>query len=207
MYKIVVTNFATLIDKDEAISTDIMLAIEKIRSQSKFVITTNKTYQEILDYNRSFPFIDYIIALNGAYLYDVNNQKCLYQKKINQQNIQKILSLFPKENLTFYSENSNILMIKITNPNIKNIPDFLLKNKITLEAYQINNDLYLTSKLTNKYKCLIKIISSESVTNEVFAINYDESDSSLIKNLSHQILLNKDESAIKILNSFTSLSQ
>ena len=73
MKKMVVISFYhALIDEESAISQSIMLEIERIRKKGiLFCVCTNGTYQEVLEYNKDFPFIDYIISLNGSYIYDV----------------------------------------------------------------------------------------------------------------------------------------
>ena len=64
---IVISFYNALIDDEYAIKKSIMLEIERIRKKGLlFCVCTNRTYQEVLEYNRDFPFIDYIVALNGS---------------------------------------------------------------------------------------------------------------------------------------------
>ena len=38
------------------------------------------------EYNKDFPFIDYIVSFNGAVVYDVINKNFLYKKNIRRHN-------------------------------------------------------------------------------------------------------------------------
>ena len=84
MYKMMVSSFYnTLINKDEAIALDTMLNIDRIRSKGiLFTVSTSALFRTIIDYNDSYVFSDYISCYNGAYLYDMNNDKVLYKKNI-----------------------------------------------------------------------------------------------------------------------------
>ena len=64
MIKMVVSGFYnTLLDEEEAIPTSTMLEIERIRQKGvAFTICTNRLYTEVLDYNKDFPFLDYIVS-------------------------------------------------------------------------------------------------------------------------------------------------
>lgn len=80
MIKVVICEFEILVDSEEAIPVEIMLEIEKIRNKKKkFIITTKKDYKEILEYNKSYPFIDYIIT--NKIIYDVEKDKEIRYKQ------------------------------------------------------------------------------------------------------------------------------
>ena len=106
MLKMVVSSFYnTLIDGEDAIPASTMLEIERIRKKGIiFSICTNRTYKEILDYNKDFPFVDYIISLNGTYVYDVEKGKCIFKKKITQTILNKIKSFIPDVQCIYYGE-------------------------------------------------------------------------------------------------------
>lgn len=105
MYKIVVSDFCgTLINSEEAISVSTMLEIDRIRkSDILFCITTSKSVKIVKDYNRDFPFIDYIVAFNGSYIYDVNKDLVLYDKALSLSTIKKLYKLLWRKNLGFYT--------------------------------------------------------------------------------------------------------
>ena len=95
MYKMMVSSFYnTLINKDEAIALDTMLNIDRIRNKGVlFVVSTAALFRTIIDYNDSYIFSDYVSCYNGAYLYDMNNDKVLYKKNIPVTTLKKLIKL------------------------------------------------------------------------------------------------------------------
>lgn len=105
MYKMIVSDFCgTLIDSEEAISVSTMLELDRVRKDGIiFCITTSKSVRIVNDYNKDFPFVDYIVAFNGSYIYDVNNNCVIYDKCISNSNVKKIYKMFSDKNLCFYT--------------------------------------------------------------------------------------------------------
>ena len=105
MYKMIVSDFCgTLINSDEAISVSTMLELGRIRKDGIiFCITTSKSVRIVNDYNKDFPFIDYIVAFNGSYIYDANNSSVIYDKCISNSNVKKIYKMFSNMDLCFYT--------------------------------------------------------------------------------------------------------
>ena len=93
--KMVVSSFSkTLINSEEAIGYSTMVEIDRIRNNDiKFSIMTNESLRNVIDYNKDFPFIDYVISFNGAVVYDVINKEFLYKKNISNSTIKKIYKL------------------------------------------------------------------------------------------------------------------
>jgi len=149
MIKIVVSSFYnTLINYEEAIDTSTMLEIDRIRNKGiLFTILTNRGYKEVLDYNKDFPFIDYIISLNGSYVYDVLNKKCIYKQKISKLDVKKIYNSFRRSKIYYYTENkvltnyNETLDKDIYKMEIEDINDITIDN---------NNCLYTTFIKDNK---------------------------------------------------------
>lgn len=97
MYKLLVSDFdGTLVGEELAISFPVVLAIDKIRREKKvlFVIATSRCLGDILYYNRDFSFLDYVVASNGAVVYDVNKEKILFKKSVLVSNVKKIYNTF-----------------------------------------------------------------------------------------------------------------
>ncbi len=87
-----------LIDSDEAIPLSTMVEIDRIRRLGvKFGVMSGRNLKSILDYNRDFPFLDYIIASDGAFVYDVDKRKIIYKKNLGVSIIKKILKLYHDE--------------------------------------------------------------------------------------------------------------
>lgn len=96
MYKLLVSDFDdTLVGEELAIDYSTMLVIDKIRREKVlFSIATSRCLGDILYYNRDFSFLDYVVASNGAVVYDVNREKILFKKSISVVCIRKIYNRF-----------------------------------------------------------------------------------------------------------------
>ena len=105
MYKMVVSDFCgALINSDEAISVSTMLELDRIRKEGiLFCITTSKSVKVVNDYNRDFPFIDYIVGFNGSYIFDIEKNEVVYDKPLPTTIVKKIYKLFSNKNLCFYT--------------------------------------------------------------------------------------------------------
>lgn len=105
MYKMVVSDFCgTLINSEEAISVSTMLELDRIRKEGiLFCITTSKSLKIVKEYNKDFPFIDYIVAFNGSYIFDVEKNEVLFDKALSSSSVKKIYKLFSDKSLSFYT--------------------------------------------------------------------------------------------------------
>ncbi len=105
MYKVLISDFEdVLIDKEDAIPLSTMLALDKVRGDKvAFGVTSTRGFQNVLDYNRDFPFIDYIILFDGAYFYDVNRKKTIVDQKISLTTTKRINKICSDYNICFYT--------------------------------------------------------------------------------------------------------
>ena len=96
MYRLFVSDFdGTLLDSDEAIPLSTMVEIDRIRRDGvKFAVASDRILKFVLDYNRDFPFLDYVISCDGAYVYDVVHRKALLKKPLQVSIIKKIKKLY-----------------------------------------------------------------------------------------------------------------
>lgn len=96
MYRLFVSDFdGTLLDSDEAIPLSTMVEIDRIRRDGvKFAVASDRILKSVLDYNRDFPFLDYVISCDGAYVYDVVHRKALLKKPLLVSIIKKIKKLY-----------------------------------------------------------------------------------------------------------------
>lgn len=103
MYKLLVSDFdGTLLDSDEAIPLTTMVEIDRIRKTGSLIaISTGRVLKSVMDYNRDFPFIDYVISCNGAHVYDVNNKKVIYKKNVLPSIMKKIKKLYGEYDIAF----------------------------------------------------------------------------------------------------------
>ena len=103
--KLLISDFEnTLIDQEEAIPLSTMLCLDKVRSKGNyFSVFSECSFSSLIAYNRDFPFLDYIILFNGAFIYDVNAEKEICKDNIPLSIIKKIKKSFDNYNLCFYS--------------------------------------------------------------------------------------------------------
>ena len=204
MIKMVVSSFYNaLIDKEEAIPTSTMLEIERIRKKGiLFSVCTNRLYQEVLDYNKDFPFLDYIISLNGSYIYDVAKDKCLQQNKLTSSTTKKIAKIYEGYPIYFYTEQEvlksleevgekSIYKIEVE---LKDIKDIKKIQKLNVESsifqYQEKKYLEITSHKSSMFSGVDQV-SLKTGTNlkEIVAICSNESDYSLVKNITRSYIV------------------
>jgi len=102
--RIVVSDFdGTLIDREEAIPMTTVLAIDAFRNLGgKFVIATGRIPTSVLSYNQDFNFLDYVIACNGAYIYDTNKDKVIYKCPMAKQIIRTIKQAFEASAILYF---------------------------------------------------------------------------------------------------------
>lgn len=150
MYKAIVCDFSySLLGKDDAIAVDVMLEVDRIRNNGAiFIIATGQSPVTIFDYNRSYIFSDYVVAYDGAYVYDLINDKEIYSKKISLANVKKIYSKFKNYNVVFYTINNSYYIgedmgynypVKIDN--IDNFLDYYGSDIFKIEIYGNNKNI------------------------------------------------------------------
>jgi len=203
MKRLIIINFNALLDEEEAIPVSIMLEIERIRKKGiVFSVYTANTYQEVLDYNRDFPFIDYIISLNSSHLFDVKEDKAILNEVLTSNIVNEITKLYSKHDIYFFNskklvsslkeENIYKVLIKY-NKRIRKQDLEKLKVKTTSVSSEDSNYLEITSKRGTLSRCIEKIITKEQISaKDVILINLSSSstNNSAINVLSKEELLN-----------------
>lgn len=208
MYKMVVSNFSeALINQEEAISFSTMLEIERIRNQKvKFVVSTGNSLRDVLDYNKDFNFVDYVIYFYGACIYDVKKEKIISKKNIGVNGVKKIYKLFKEFDILFYigdvsyhvddkyEEFFSKYKSSIYKAKVYNIPkeEYICLEKV-LESWKKNfsiytscqNDFYtleIVSSQVSPYISLEKIIKQEGILlEEVIAVGASISDVEVVE--------------------------
>lgn len=214
MIKMVVSSFYnTIINEEDAIPASTMLEIERIRQKGiLFTLCTNRQYKEILEYNRDFPFVDYIISLNGSVVYDVAKEKVIYQKKLTKTNINKIYKFFPDIEYIFYSSDEiyknindisdkDIYKIEIElNDNEKIIKDKLKNLPINISTFELNDKKYLeiTSNQASMFSGVDKISLKQDLDlSNIISISGNDSDISLVKNIKRNFIVKNASKELK----------
>lgn len=214
MIKMVVSSFYnTLINQEDAIPTSTMLEIERIRQKKiLFTICTNRQYQEVLDYNKDFPFVDYIISLNGSLVYDVEKAKIIYQKKLTKTIINKIIKFLPDLKYIYYSENEkytskeetedkNIYKIELEiSDNEEFVRDKLKNLPINITLFELNEKKYIeiTSDQASMFSGVDKIsLKKELDLANIITISGNESDISLSQNIKRNFVVKNASKKLK----------
>lgn len=177
MYKMVVSDFyGALINSEEAISLSTMLEIDRIRKENiLFTITTSKSARIIIDYNRDFPFIDYVIAFNGSYIYDLRKNKVVFNKCLCTNAVKKICKLFKDKDMCLYTLDSCNYNGKYKDEDFSEIiidmDDFLEENRKSLYKIKVFFDslkeVREAAKLLKEEKKIITYIKEHG---DVFAL-------------------------------------
>ena len=207
MIKMVACSFYnTLIDKEDAIAMSTMLQIDKIRNKNiKFTVLTNRSFNEVLYYNRDFPFIDYIISYNGNCILDVNNNKIIYKNYLDKKYIKEILNKYKDNKIYLYSENKVLDKFNYNNYDIYKIEIELkrkdLKNiSSNLSVLKYRNKYYLEITATEDYSCLINLLRKLNINkDELLLIIGNDSEKLLIKDIPNTYIIGNSSKILKNL--------
>lgn len=206
MIKMLVCSFInTLINEEDAISVGTMLEIERIRKNNKlFTVLTNRGYEEVLYYNRDYPFIDYIASLNGSVIYDVKRNSIVKKKSLSKKNIKLLEETFTENNKKYYTENQ--LFNELPNQDIYKIEiELTRKDKFKLESLNIDYSIleigktkYLEVTEKNTYEFLNDLLVSKKIkNNEVYAIIGNDNEKDFLNKLSNVSITKRCTSILK----------
>ena len=195
MTKMLVVDFYnTLINREDAISTSTMLGIDTLKQEGiKLTIITNRLLDEVLYYNESYPFIDYIISLNGGVIYDVSNNKKIYGKKLDNETINNINDKYSDYDIDYYKDDNDIykLEVQLKRKDIKDISNY------NYPVFRLDNNYYLEISNNNSYDALCEIMKIENIkNNEIVAV---------IGNLSEKDFINKIDDTYVVSNALKEL--
>ncbi len=176
MYKLVVSGFdGTLLDDDLAISLSTVLTIDEIRRRNcKFVIASGRDVNFIKDYIKDVNFIDYIISLNGGYIYDVLRDDCIFERTIKKTVIKKIVRQYKNQAVRIYlcTDHSkcffNVNQEETNEIIIRDLDDFLNCNKV----YKIE----IHTKTQKNSKEILKQIKDQKLELNLNLHKYDYKD-------------------------------
>ena len=217
MIKLVISSFYnTLIDSEEAIPRTTMNEIDRIRKKGiLFAVATNGFNQEILDYNKDFSFVDYIISLNGSCVYDVNKERYIYKKKLTVTNIRKVIEAFSDNNIFFYSidkkysnysDNYDVYKIEVEISSNEE-EEKLLKTNVNSSIIKRDNKTYLeiTANKASVFQSIDQLsINSNISLNNILVICGNSSEISVVKNiLNNYVVKNAPKELIDIANNKT----
>ncbi len=163
MKKVAICKFEDLIGKEEAISVNTMLSIEKIKNKKYLLLVhSNKNLEELLYYNRDFPFIDYIVSEKGYYFYDVKKGKKVINNKFSKQIINKICKMFKNRTIKFIGENGIIKENRIKDEDIYEINIF--DSDIKSDEFSLN-----IKKEKDKAIVTVKELTYENIMKDIYS--------------------------------------
>lgn len=219
MYKLLVSDFdGTLVGEELAISFPVVLAIDKIRREKKvlFTIATSRCLGDILYYNRDFSFLDYVVASNGAVVYDVNKEKILFKKSVLVSNVKKIYNTFKgydiyacrkdrKFRLVNLEDIKDIYKLEIVCKSDTDIEEVIskldnLNLKITCAKNYINGTYYvdIVYEGINKFTGVEVICNKKKIDNrEVISIGESDNDIELVRDSGYGVSTNNGIDKVK----------
>ena len=182
MIKFLVTSFYnTLIDEEDAIPTSTMFAFDKLKAKNiKLVILTNRLEDEVIYYNHDYPFIDYIISLNGSRILNVSTNKAKDLKSFTKEEVEEITNKYQTKEIIYYTKNSSYDYIpeesiyKIEIKGIKKNIDSKYETSILNR-----NKEYFLEITKNNFLDALKLIADPK---EILGVIGNESDEVLLKN-------------------------
>lgn len=217
MYKLIVSSFLNTIinDYEEIPMSTVALIDELRRSGIKFVIATGKDIDSIIYYNRDFPFNDYLITSNGAYIYDMNKNKVIFKKNIGIRTIKRIIKSYYDKSIIYLTNDRTRNLIsnekdKFIEENKNNIYkiDLYFENKLTAEQslkeislleldintnLQIYNDKYyieITHSSASKDKALERIAKKLKIDmKDIISFGSGYSDMEIIKKVGYGVAM------------------
>lgn len=210
MIKMVVCSFYnTLIDKEDAIPTSTMLELDRLKRKGiAFSVCTNRLYQEVLDYNRDFPIIDYIISLNGSYIYDVEKQKVLSKSKLSKTTIQKITELSKDKTIYYYTATRRLTSIEGVEEDIYKIEveleteDISMYEKIngnkSILEYDNKKYFEITSNKANPFRGVDQVSLKLNLSlEEILTVCGNESEIPLVHNIPRSYIVENSSNRLK----------
>ena len=216
MIKMVVSSFYnTLINSEEAISTKTMIEIERIRKKGiLFVVTTNRLYKEVLEYNKDFPFIDYIVSLNGSCLYNVEKNTVIFKKKLTHTKIKKISEIVKNQGIMYYTtnerydditntENQDIYKIEIDLSTItEKEQNEIKKMKVNTSILKKEEKDYLeiTNYHANMFTGVDQIALKNNISlDEIITISGNESEINIVQNIKKSYIVKNASPSLKTI--------
>lgn len=211
MARMVISSFYNcLIDREDAISMSTMLMIDRLRSSGGlFIINTNRSYKDVMYYNRDFPFVDYIVSFNGNLIVD-SNYNIIYSKTISKRGILSIIDKYPNNRLIFYSIDGVYNKDNYIGHDIYKIEVELKRKDVDTSLnniFKYQNKYYLEFSSTNNYKGLFKLVRGLGISvDDVISIISNNSESSIIDEFPNTYVTNNSSLFLKSKSKYKTTS-
>lgn len=156
MYKMIISDLdGTLLNEDKKVSINTKKYLKGLKNKGYIIcLNTGRTIKRALYAIDDSSFANYIIANNGAYIYDIDNNKCLYKSIIKDTTVKELFLNHIKDFNTF-EMNSDGYIYRYY---LQNEPSYPYVLRITNKDYLIKN-------INNIYNMTIRF-NNEEITNE-----------------------------------------
>lgn len=199
MYKMIVSDFdGTIVDRDGRIPISTVIKIDELRrSGILFVIATGRCLNSISYYNKDFNFIDYVVSCNGAYVYDLQKQKCIFKKNILITNVRKIVNKYI-DDATIYAVDGNIWHLLNKESVYKDSFDTVIEDDYNYFLNNNKNNIYKLELYFKNKASATKAIKEITNMDLKVAVNIQENEGKYIVEITHKEV-NKLEGVKKVL--------
>ena len=109
MKKMLITKFENvLVDSDQTIPISTVISVDDLRRKDYvFSVISDMEISFVTFYTHDFNFIDYIICMDGSYVYDNEERKVLYDSPLHVDLIKKILKEYSDNKVTIYTDTTH----------------------------------------------------------------------------------------------------
>lgn len=219
----------TLTNSKQELTDNVINSLRYLKNKGIILVLTSGRWDSyILNYNIDNLF-DYIIANNGAEIYDINSNKVLYEEFMDKIDINIIDSYCNENNIeminnTYFNRSNNIIdniyQSVIICKSIQEVDDlkqyvnelnntyisyisFAYYKKITKKSYTIN----INNKITNKGKSVKYMLDYLNIDKEnsiCFGDNINDLD--MFNNVGIKVCMDNGSNKLKELSDYITLS-
>lgn len=219
----------TLTNSKQELTKNVINSLRYLKNKGIILVLTSGRWDSyILNYNKDNLF-DYIIANNGAEIYDINSNKVLYEEFMDKIDINIIDSYCNENNIeminnTYFNRSNNIIdniyQSVIICKSIQEVDDlkqyvnelnntyisyisFAYYKKITKNSYTIN----INNKITNKGKSVKYMLDYLNIDKEnsiCFGDNINDLD--MFNNVGIKVCMDNGSNKLKELSDYITLS-
>lgn len=109
MKKMLITKFENaLLDSEQTIPISTVISVDELRRKDYvFSVITDMEISFATFYTHDFNFINYVICMDGSYIYDNEENKVLYDSPIHVDLIKSILKKYQDSKITLFTDTTH----------------------------------------------------------------------------------------------------
>lgn len=209
MYKMIITDLdGTLLNEEKKASSSTKQYLKELKNKGYIIcLDTGRTIKRATFAIDDPTFVNYIIANNGAYIYDVDNNKCLYKSIIKDETVKELFLSYINDFNTFEMNSDDYiyryyLQSEPSYPYVKRVTnkDDLIKNinniyNITIRFNNEIKTIEFLENLKNNYQDIYAFIMQDSFSNQkwITLMNKEVNKFNGIKILSNKLNIDNSE--------------